>query len=233
PNKVTSDDSNTLLHLAIQNGHWDVVQMLVDRGVDPGVMNREGKTPLMIAVQSTLAWQSRSTYTFQWLLDVLGPALVNRDKQGRTAVHWACTRPIDAPANWPDVSLYYTRSLVLKLYQCNNLQVLSWEDYLHRSASQLASLAHLAQVTSLLASACQTPIDPRLIQSLQSLLEIPESRIDNRYKPGKSSVLPPIPPIHQNKNTPQSGTDRPQSAVSGPQRIPSISAIGCNDASVQ
>jgi hypothetical protein len=44
-------NTNTSLHLAVQNGNIDIVKMLLDAGHDINAVNADGQTPLHIAVQ--------------------------------------------------------------------------------------------------------------------------------------------------------------------------------------
>ncbi|KAI8322256.1 hypothetical protein GQ54DRAFT_260274 [Martensiomyces pterosporus] len=143
--------------------------MLLDRGADPTCTNREGKTALMLVVQRAHAWTHRSSHIFEWLLDVFAQSLIRRDKEGRTLVHWACMRPLDPPSNWPEVSLYYMRLLVLKFNETRHLEVFSWCDYLGFSARHIAIQAQqLPAVVSLLDSTCQNAIYPATIRALRA-----------------------------------------------------------------
>lgn len=48
--KDFSEDSNTALHLAAEDGHLEVVQLLVDIGeADKNVLNAQNKTPAQVA----------------------------------------------------------------------------------------------------------------------------------------------------------------------------------------
>jgi len=40
---------NTPLHLAALGGHYDVLVLLLEKGVDRSILNQDGKTPLGIA----------------------------------------------------------------------------------------------------------------------------------------------------------------------------------------
>lgn len=48
--KDFSEDSNTALHLAAEDGHLEVVELLVDLGqADKTILNAQNKTPLQVA----------------------------------------------------------------------------------------------------------------------------------------------------------------------------------------
>ncbi|KAJ2157763.1 Transcription factor mbp1 [Coemansia sp. RSA 552] len=148
-----SADGGSALHLAAQNAHWDVVQLLMDRGFDPQDANRRGLTPLMLVVCAPHAWRERATGVLDWLLDVLGspPTLIRRDKKGRTALHWACVNSWGEPTeDWAQASLYYMQLMIRRLAQAGQTEVIRWKDYAGRSAEGLARASWLAGVTELL-----------------------------------------------------------------------------------
>lgn len=49
---VRDSDGNTMLHSAASQGYYDVVTFYLERGVDPRLVNEEGKTPLDLARES-------------------------------------------------------------------------------------------------------------------------------------------------------------------------------------
>ncbi|KAJ1965016.1 Transcription factor mbp1, partial [Dipsacomyces acuminosporus] len=169
PSAPLSFDGSTALHLAASNAHWDVVQMLVDRGADTTRANREGKTAMMLVVQRSHAWIQRGSHIFEWLLDIFGPSLIKRDKEGRTVIHCACIRPADSPASWAEISLFYLRLLVLKFSESKQLEVFSWNDYLGLSARQLATQARMSSaIVTLLGSVSQSAVDPGMISAVRT-----------------------------------------------------------------
>ena len=48
-------NTNTSLHLAVQNGNIDIVKMLLDAGNDLNAVNAEGQTPLDLAITTNNA----------------------------------------------------------------------------------------------------------------------------------------------------------------------------------
>ncbi|XP_057335764.1 ankyrin-1-like isoform X2 [Microplitis mediator] len=50
-NRSTNQACNTPLHLAIKNGDWVLVEMLLNRGAKTRAKNSQGKTPLYLAVE--------------------------------------------------------------------------------------------------------------------------------------------------------------------------------------
>ncbi|KAJ2658759.1 Transcription factor mbp1 [Coemansia sp. RSA 1199] len=146
---------NTLLHVAVQSGQWDAVQALVVAGADVGLGNRVGVTALMMACGSAQAWRQRTSGVFEWLVSRLSASLVRRDKDGRTAVHWACMRPAqESAAEGMRASHHYVRILAQRLAQSGQREVLEWQNYAGRRAEQIAraagfdeTAAELAKVT--------------------------------------------------------------------------------------
>lgn len=47
----TNDDRETPLHMAVQNGHYKMVQVLLAHGANPNAIDRQGVTPIQIAEQ--------------------------------------------------------------------------------------------------------------------------------------------------------------------------------------
>ncbi|KAJ2851612.1 Transcription factor mbp1 [Coemansia brasiliensis] len=129
----------TVLYLAVQNAHWDMAQLLLQRGADASMGDVYGLTPLMAAVRSTAAWQQRESRVFEWLLRMLAPSLTCRDREGRTAVHWACARPLHAARDeWQRASPYYVAALAQRLTDAGQREVLGWTDYAGYRAERLA-----------------------------------------------------------------------------------------------
>lgn len=76
-------EGNNLLHiLASKRNYSDGIKYLVDEGVDLNAQNSEGKTPLMIAMESTTPENIR-------LLAEMGADFSISDKDGNTAIHAA------------------------------------------------------------------------------------------------------------------------------------------------
>ncbi|KAJ2739539.1 hypothetical protein H4R23_000385 [Coemansia sp. Cherry 401B] len=127
--------------------------MLLDRGADPAVVTRLGVTPLMMAVGSRHAWQQRASGVFEWLLTALAQSLIRRDKEGRTAVHWACMRPAhESQDEWKHVSHYYVGALVRRLELSGQREVLTWQNYAGRRAEAVARADGLDAAAALLAA---------------------------------------------------------------------------------
>ncbi|KAJ2799589.1 Transcription factor mbp1 [Coemansia guatemalensis] len=151
------------LHAAVANGHWDVVQLLVRRGVDTARGNSQGLTPLMLAVSSTRAWHQRSARVLEWLLDTLAAALIKRDRKGRTIVHWVALGPPEDRDIWPEASLHYARLLIRKLVQCGHSEIFAWQDYDGKRADQLAldsGLSGMLALARLLEKQCHANPHP-------------------------------------------------------------------------
>ncbi|KAJ2455133.1 Transcription factor mbp1 [Coemansia sp. RSA 2336] len=141
----------TVLCLAVQNGHWEMAQLLLQRGADASMGDVYGLTPLMAAVRSTAAWQQRGTRVFEWLLRVLAPSLTCRDREGRTAVHWACVRPLHiAREEWMHASPYYVAALARQLADAGQREVLGWTDYAGYRAERLAHVSGAVESSKIL-----------------------------------------------------------------------------------
>ncbi|KAJ2242479.1 hypothetical protein GGH97_003907, partial [Coemansia sp. RSA 475] len=150
---------NTLLHVAVQSGQWDVVQALVVAGADVGLGNRVGVTALMMACGSAQAWRQRASGVFEWLVSRLSASLVRRDKDGRTAVHWACMRPAqESTAEGVRVSHHYVHILAQRLAQSGQREVLEWQNYAGRRAEQIARAAGFDETAAELANATRSDL---------------------------------------------------------------------------
>ncbi|KAJ2650131.1 Transcription factor mbp1 [Coemansia sp. RSA 1250] len=141
----------TVLCLAVQNAHWDMAQLLLQRGADASMGDVYGLTPLMAAVRSTAAWHQRESRAFEWLLRMLAPSLTCRDREGRTAVHWACVRPLHvARDEWLRASPYYVAALARQLTDAGQREVLGWTDYAGYRAERLARASGAAESSRIL-----------------------------------------------------------------------------------
>ncbi|KAJ2824983.1 Transcription factor mbp1, partial [Coemansia sp. 'formosensis'] len=147
-NAEVGGDRTTLLNMAMRNGHWGVVRLLLQAGADAARPSRDGTTGLMVAVSLPLAYAARSGRVFDWLLDAFEAALIKRDKKGRTVVHWLCM----AGGN-EAVAMYYGTLLVRKLVSCRLTEVVSWSDYTGCSAVKLAADCGLLRVVDVLQQA--------------------------------------------------------------------------------
>ncbi|KAJ2496408.1 Transcription factor mbp1 [Coemansia sp. RSA 1972] len=150
---------NTLLHVAVQSGQWDAVQALVVAGADVGLGNRVGVTALMMACGSAQAWRQRASGVFEWLVSRLSASLVRRDKEGRTAVHWACMRPVqESTAEGMRASHHYVRILAQRLAQSGQREVLEWQNYAGQRAEQIARAAGFEDTAAELANATRSDL---------------------------------------------------------------------------
>lgn len=52
PMKAKDEDGNTPLHIAAECGHVNIVKMMLSRGADISVVNKEKKTCLDVAIES-------------------------------------------------------------------------------------------------------------------------------------------------------------------------------------
>lgn len=50
-NSKDAQNGNVALHIAAQNGHYEVVDLLLSRGASPSPKNRNGNTPLHMAME--------------------------------------------------------------------------------------------------------------------------------------------------------------------------------------
>jgi len=68
---ILDKDSNTVLHMAVEGGHADLVELLLQHGADPHIKNKRGRSSLYIAKSNaeTENWSRNSDYekTFQIL----------------------------------------------------------------------------------------------------------------------------------------------------------------------
>lgn len=61
---------NTALHFAAQSGHWEVIDIILDiEGVEADPINREGETPLHLAVKYAAEEPEHGTFVVDGLLD--------------------------------------------------------------------------------------------------------------------------------------------------------------------
>lgn len=51
--KAKDEDGNTPLHIAAECGHVNIVKMMLSRGADISVVNKEKKTCLDVAIESS------------------------------------------------------------------------------------------------------------------------------------------------------------------------------------
>ena len=53
--KVTDDNGNSLITLAVMNGHLEMVNLLCRFGINPNFQNKDGNTPLHFAVAMNMS----------------------------------------------------------------------------------------------------------------------------------------------------------------------------------
>jgi len=86
----TFENGNTSLHIACLNQSLDVVRYLLSKGANPNVMNDNGETPLMLAIQK----EPKSELIVKALLNQ-GANLNNPDLQNKTALMYAAEKGQD------------------------------------------------------------------------------------------------------------------------------------------
>uniref|UniRef100_A0ABD2XCX2 Uncharacterized protein n=1 Tax=Trichogramma kaykai TaxID=54128 RepID=A0ABD2XCX2_9HYME len=81
---------NTPLHLALNNGPKKVVELLLKRGANPNVANKEGFTPLHIACNDNFDDEELVKMLFKFSNIKYHPVHINaQDDLGHTALHYA------------------------------------------------------------------------------------------------------------------------------------------------
>ena len=73
---------NTLIHLAIEHNDLDLINFLIEKGVDVNTKNNEGKTPLHLAIE-----KNKSNEIIDFLIDKADFNI--KDKNGNTKLHLA------------------------------------------------------------------------------------------------------------------------------------------------
>jgi ankyrin repeat protein len=83
--RETDEMGGTALHLAAQGGHKDIVTFLLEQGAQANSKDGSGRTPLVRACRMG------QMGAVQMLVQHMGPqALQMWDRNGMTALHWAC-----------------------------------------------------------------------------------------------------------------------------------------------
>ncbi|RYP49195.1 hypothetical protein DL768_005073 [Monosporascus sp. mg162] len=87
------------LRLAVETGDVEMVKLLLDRGADVAVVNKDGWTPLIAALnnksgQTPLSWAAANgcKAVVQLLLDTGKVDIDSIDNNGRTPLQWAVER---------------------------------------------------------------------------------------------------------------------------------------------
>ncbi|KAJ1645637.1 Transcription factor mbp1 [Coemansia asiatica] len=155
-NAVVCADGRTLLHVAAQNGHWNVVQALLDSGASPRHATHDGRTALMLVVSSLHAWRHREPKIFEWLVDSMAVALGSCDSCGRSVLHWA-SMAYEPSTEWPQASAYYARLLVDRLKRMGKADLIRQADSRGRSPADTARHAGLDETAVIFAKALQPP----------------------------------------------------------------------------
>ena len=96
----------TLLHWAAAYSRIKLVKLFMSKGIEIGVVNENGLTPLMEALSSTRAYANQ---TMDDLLNLLGPSLMARDKEDRNALHYV--NDLSKYRSKQKVSTYYMESI--------------------------------------------------------------------------------------------------------------------------
>ena len=78
---------NTALHWASGNGHADVVELLIGKGVKVGVRNGRGETPLSCVIRSCWRDIEKAKAIIEALIKA-GADINAKNKDGNTALHW-------------------------------------------------------------------------------------------------------------------------------------------------
>lgn len=86
-------NGNTALHLATQYGYDDVVQELLNKGINPNLQNNNNETPLHHAAE-------KGYQTIATMLIGKGAHINTQDNDGNTPLHWAA---------------YYNQDAIIKL----------------------------------------------------------------------------------------------------------------------
>ncbi|KAJ2786283.1 Transcription factor mbp1 [Coemansia interrupta] len=157
-NTPISADGLTLLHLAMLNAHWDVVQTLLNSGANSTSTTRDGQTALMLALGFPSIWRDRGTNILTWLLEAMPLAMFCRDKQGRSVLHWASMTHLRT-SEWTYASAYYIQELLKQLKRLGRTDVIGWADAKGRRAFDLAKSAGLDETADILERAMPPKLD--------------------------------------------------------------------------
>ncbi|KAI8983537.1 hypothetical protein BDB01DRAFT_897121 [Pilobolus umbonatus] len=109
-NIIIDDEGHTCLHWAAAMARVDILQTMIDNGIDIYRVNYKGQTALMRSVLFTNNYDAK---TFETLLTLLQKTIFNIDKQDQTVFHHIATT-----AGWIGklyACRYYTECLINKL----------------------------------------------------------------------------------------------------------------------
>lgn len=87
--------SNTALHVAVKNNNYYAVEKLLDAGASKDIKNKNGMTPIMIALILHSNDDIFNNYTYLTLLHNSGASIYDVDKDKNTMLHIAIIYDID------------------------------------------------------------------------------------------------------------------------------------------
>ncbi|KAJ1679291.1 transcriptional regulator swi6, partial [Spiromyces aspiralis] len=199
PSGAVDASGNTLLHMSVQTMAMDIIEALLDRGADPCDANRDGRTPLMLALRTNVHYYRREQDQFPWLLRALGSSLVKRDKEGRTAIHWIAMPPqvssaslqqqAQNAASHEQARIYYAQCVLAHLRAEGQIQIVKWEDYDGRTASATARASGLHQLGAFLDGATAEGEDTSVATPANGA-DVPSSRSQSQSRPQQQQTLP-------------------------------------------
>ncbi|XP_065174460.1 uncharacterized protein LOC135804504 [Sycon ciliatum] len=228
---------NTCLHLAVLQGHSDIVRALLRAGADPALRNTSGRSAYELATTEQLqrpfaahAMEAIAVGNMSVLEQILSSGMsvnhTSKDDQFNTLLHWACRC-----GTLPGVKLL--------LSQNAKLDVLNGDGFspLHEAVKRWD--VGIVQYLMECGADADTRVDfgPKAGSSVQDLVPAPHSwselNLSNGGSPSVMTLLPPLIPANGSNTGGATDAAAAGTAMSGIEEVPSASAPAASMSTVQ